>query len=139
MTSTMITFAQTAATSVASVVTAPIDPTSSDGLLGMLRGWFQDGSEIAKLGINFLVLAIGGYTIAKAKMAVAAVVMVLLVGSLVLWWVNGGLFSTSQKIEKDMKSAPTLVHDLRPKAGAITLLPADRPSPGSLTALTPAA
>ena len=70
MTSTMITLAEAAGTSVASLSAGPADPAG--GIIGTLDGLFTSGTDLAKNGITLGILAIGGWTIVKAKMAAAA-------------------------------------------------------------------
>lgn len=107
MTSTMITLAEAAGTSVASLSAGPAD---AGGIIGTLDGLFTSGTDLAKNGITLGILAIGGWTIVKAKMAAAAVITVVIVAGLAMWWVRGGLFSTGDKAKVDL-GAPTQVHD----------------------------
>ncbi len=105
MTSTMLTLVETARTS----VVAAAQPVDSGGILDTLKGLFEDGTDVVKIGINLLVLAIGGYMIAKAKMAAATVVMVVVIGAVIMWWANTGLGSTSEKVEKDLAGSVRLI------------------------------
>lgn len=123
MTSTMITLAEAAGTSVASFTTAPPAPGGgAGGVIGTLNSLFASGTDLAKNGITLGILAIGGWTIVKAKMAMAAVITVVIVAGLAMWWVRGGLFSTSDKAKVDL-GAPTQLHDpaarLRAAAGPV--------------------
>ena len=137
MTSTMITLAEAAGTSVASLSTGPADPggAGAGGIIGTLDGLFTSGTDLAKNGITLGILAIGGWTIVKAKMAAAAVITVVIVAGLAMWWVRGGLFSTGDKAKVDL-GAPTQVHDPARSLQAATVPPGERDgAPSGPTAL----
>ncbi|WP_347350361.1 hypothetical protein [Intrasporangium sp.] len=85
---------------------AAIDP---DGSLGTVQRLLTDGAALVKLAGTVAFVAWGVYRMVRAGMAAAAVVGAILVTALALWWIQGGLSDTSDKMDKDLGASARIV------------------------------
>lgn len=75
------------------------------GLLETIGDLFTNGTTLVKRGLQLAVLAVAGFAMAKARFATATVITSLVVSFVVIWWINDGITTGSNKIDTDL-SAP---------------------------------